>query len=204
MPIFKPKGVILLTWPAEPTGEQVTAVAQVRTSAQVTAVLRTLALQHVSGVLEIDGSPSGTVYFDQGQITLARASWVPDLSARLRGALRPAGKLSDLVDSSDRPDSGMGDILIRHGLITRDGLQEILRSVIVDALIVLTAPPPDGASVSDIRFQAPGSHWAGAFSRLDVASAAAEAAAWADRLSRYGLARSTQWPCVTSTAAAPC
>jgi hypothetical protein len=176
---YLPKGVILLTGPAEPTG------------AQVTAVLETLAQEHVTGVLEIDGSPAGTVYFEQGEITFARASWIPDLSARLRGALRPAGKLNDLLDSGDRPDFDIGDILIRHGLITRDGLAEILRSVVIDTLIVLTAAPSDGASVSDIRFQAPGSHWAGAFSRLDVTAAAAEAAGWAKRIARYGLARST-------------
>ena len=171
--------MIPLTGPAEPSG------------AQVTAVLETLALERVSGVLEIDGNPGGTVYFDQGQITFARASWIPDLSARLRGALRPAGKLSDLLDSGDRPDSDLGDILIRRGLITSGGLLEILRSVVIDTLIALTAPPLDRASVSDIRFQAPGSHWAGTFCRLDVTSAAAEAASWADRISRYGLARST-------------
>lgn len=173
------KGVIPLTDPAEPA------------DAEVTAVLETLALEHVSGVLEIDGSPTGTVYFDQGQITFARASWTPDLSARLRGALRPAGKLSDLLDRGDRPDFDLGDILIRQGLITREGLQEILRSVVVDTLIALTAPPLDRASVSDIRFQAPGSHWAGTFCQLDVACVAAEAATWADRISRYGVARST-------------
>ena len=171
--------MIPLTGPAEPA------------DAEVAAVLETLANEQVSGVLEIDGSPTGTVYFEQGQITFARASWTPDLGARLRGALRPAGKLSDLLDSGDRPDSDLGDILIRHGLITRERLQEILRSVVIDTLIALTAPPLDRASVSDIRFQAPGSHWAATFCQLDVASVAAEAATWADRISRYGVARST-------------
>jgi len=42
-----------------------------------------MAAQRASGILEIHGNPAGTVYFDQGQITFARASWIPDLSARL-------------------------------------------------------------------------------------------------------------------------
>jgi hypothetical protein len=171
--------VIPLTGPAEPA------------DTQVAAVLETLALEHVSGRLEIDGSPAGTVYFDRGQVTFARASWIPDLSARLRGALRPTRKLSDLLDRGDRPDLDLGDILIRHGLITTGGLQQILRSVVVDSLIALTAPPLDRASVSDIRFQAPGAHWAGSFCQLDVTSVAAEAVSRSHRISRYGLARST-------------
>lgn len=153
--------------------------------------METLAVEHVSGVLEIDGSPAGSVYFDQGQITFARASWVPDLSTRLRGALRPTAQLRELLRGGDRADHDIGTVLVRDGYLTRDGLQEILRSVVVDTLMVLTAPLPGETSVSDIRFQAPGSHWAGDFCRLDVDSVRAEVTGRAERIARYDLAWTT-------------
>lgn len=64
-----------------------------------------------------------------------------------------------------------------------------MRSTVVDAIIVLTVPLADESFVSDIRFQVPDSHWAGAYSRLPVDSIRAEAVRRAKRLARYRLAR---------------
>jgi hypothetical protein len=149
----------------------------------------------VSGVLEIEGNPDGTVYFDQGEITFARASWIPDLGTRLRGALPLTTALEDVLGQDELGGAaGAGDLgaaLIQRNLIARDALAALLRSVIVDAVLALTLPLADGSAVSDIRFEAPGAHWAAGFGRLSVASVRAEAAALGGELARYGLTYTT-------------
>ena len=47
------------------------------TGTRVTATLERLAERRVSGVMEIDGNPAGTIYLNHGQITFAQASWNP-------------------------------------------------------------------------------------------------------------------------------
>jgi hypothetical protein len=149
----------------------------------------------VSGVLEIEGNPDGAVYFDQGEITFARASWIPDLGTRLRGALPLTTDLEDVLGQDELGRAtGAGDLgaaLIQRNLIARDGLAALLRSVILDAVLALTLPLADSSAVSDIRFEAPGAHWAAGFGRLSVASVRAEAAALGGELTRYGLAYTT-------------
>ena len=73
--------------------------------------------------------------------------------------------------------------------LSADQLRAIVRSAVVDAIIVLTVPLANDSFVSDIRFQVPGVHWAGAYSRLRVDSIRAEAVPRAQRLARYRLAR---------------
>jgi hypothetical protein len=145
----------------------------------------------VSGILEIDGNPAGSIYLDQGQITFARASWIPDLSARLLGALRLSAVSPDLISGPDRPDRDIGSVLVQRNYLSRDALQAILRSVVVDAALVLMVPTDEDAFVSDIRFAAPGAHWAGAFSSLCLDFVRAEAIKRAERMARFSLARST-------------
>jgi hypothetical protein len=157
----------------------------------VTAALETLAGRRVSGVLEIDGNPAGTIYLDQGQITFARASWIPDLSARLLGALGPSADSRDLIAGPDRPDRDIGTMLVQRNHLSRDDLQAILRSIVVDALLVLILPTEEDAFVSDIRFVAPGADRAGAFARHYVDSVRSEAIKRAERMARYDLARTT-------------
>lgn len=118
-------------------------------------------------MFQIEGSPAGTIYFDRGQITFARASWTPDLSARLLGVMRPSPESRDLLMGGDRPDRDIGTILVQRNYLSRTGLQAILRSVVVDAIIVLTAPSDEDAFISDVRFTAPVAHWAGAYSSLE-------------------------------------
>jgi hypothetical protein len=161
----------------------------VLTRSRVTAVLEKLAERRVSGVLEIEGNPAGTIYLDQGQITFARASWIPDLSARLPGALAPSATSPDLMVDPDRPDRDIGSMLVQRNYLSRDHLQAILRSIIVDAALVLMVPVDRDAFVSDVRFAAPGAHWAEAFSRLCVDFVLGEASRLAERVARCNLAR---------------
>jgi hypothetical protein len=151
-------------------------------------VLEGLALRHASGVLEIDGNPGGAIYLDQGHITFARASWTPGLLARLRGMLRPSGELRDLLLGEDQPDRDLGALLVERHCIARDELQAILRSVVVDAVIVLTVPLAEEVSVAGIRFEPSQAHWARSFSRLRVDSVRAEAVTRAERMARCDLA----------------
>ena len=135
-------------------------------------------------MLEIDGAPAGAIYLDRGQITVARASWVPDLTTRLRGARPAAAGVQALLAGGDQAGHDLGGVLLRLGYLTRDQPGAILRSVVIDAVIALTVPPAGEASVTAIRFEAPQAHWAAAFSRLRVASVRAEARARAERMAR--------------------
>ena len=139
-------------------------------------MLESLGRKCTSGVLEVDGNPAGAIYLDRGQITFARASWVPDLTARLCGVLQPAPELRNLLRGSDQADRDIGVMLVERGFMARNELQSILRSAIIDALLALTTPLAGRSSVSDIRFEAPGVHWATAFVRLPLESAQSEVA----------------------------
>ena len=161
------------------------------TGTRVTAALERLAERRVSGILEIEGNPAGTIYLNQGEITFARASWIPDLAARLPGALRPPAAAPELIDDPDRPDRDIGSMLVQRKHLSRDELQAILYSIIVDAALVLMVPVDRDAFVSDVRFAAPGTHWAGAFASLCVDFVLAEATLLAERVGRYNLARTT-------------
>jgi hypothetical protein len=161
----------------------------VLTETRVTTALERLAERRVSGVLEIDGNPAGTIYLNQGQITFARASWIPGLSARLPRALPPSAATPDLIAEPDRPDRDIGTELVQRKYLSRDHLQAILCSIVVDAALVLMVPVDQDAFVSDVRFAAPGAHWAGAFSSLCVDFVLAEASKMAERVARYNLAR---------------
>jgi len=166
------------------------------TGTRVTATLERLAERRVSGIMEIDGNPAGTIYLNHGQITFAQASWIPDLSARLLGALRPSAASRELIAGPDRPDRDIGTVLVQRNCLSRGDLQAILRSVVVDAALVLMLPADGDAFVSDIRFAAPGTpgarpHWAGAFSSLCVDFVLAEVIKKAERMARFNLARTT-------------
>ena len=158
---------------------------------RVGGALEAMAARQASGILQVDGNPAATIYFDQGQITCARASWIPDIGARLLGALGPAAESPDLLAHADEPDRDIGTFLVQRNRLTVAELAAILRSVVVDTVIVLTAPADEGAFISDIRFTSSGTHWAAAFSGQDVFSVLAEAARRAERLARYGLGRGT-------------
>lgn len=158
-----------------------------RPAPRVTTVLESLAAQRASGVLEIDGDPAGVIYLDQGQVTYAQASWVPDLAARFCASQQPPADVRALLLGGD-PDADPGTVLL--SCVSRAELQALLRSVIVDAIIALTVPL-SGAAVSGIRFEAPRAHWASAFARLPLDSVREEAVCRAAELARYQVSRSS-------------
>ena len=146
--------------------------------------------------MEIHGNPAGTIYLNHGQITFAQASWIPDLSARLLGALRLSAASRELIAGPDRPDRDIGTVLVQRNYLSRGDLQAILRSVVVDAALVLMLPVDRDAFVSDIRFAAAGApganqHWAGAFSSLCVDFVLIEVIKKAERMARFNVARTT-------------
>ena len=105
---------------------------------------------------------------DKGLITFARASWIPDLTARLSSAITPDAQCRDQLRGADQPERDIGAALLRHRALSPDKLQAIVRSAVIDAVVVLTVPLADESFVSDIRFRAPSAHWAAAYSRLRV------------------------------------
>jgi Domain of unknown function (DUF4388) len=197
-----------MTRPANPSP---VARSDDRPGPRVTAVLESLARQHASGVLEIDGNPAGVIYLDQGQITYAQASWVPDLAARFCASQQPPADVRALLLGGDWDDRDGGDWggaarggaargggdrsrdlgAILLSCMSRAELQELLRSVIVDAVLALTVPLSGDAAVSGIRFEAPRAHWASAFARLPLDSVREETVCRAARMARYRVSRTS-------------
>lgn len=105
--------------------------------------------------------------------------------------LQPPAESLDLLTGADEPDRDIGTFLVQRNYLTIGELAAILRSVVVDTVIALTALADQDAFVSDIRFAPAGAHWAAAFSCLDVASVLTEASVRAERMTRYGLSRTT-------------
>jgi hypothetical protein len=154
----------------------------------VAAVLESLCRKDASGVLEVDGNPAGAIYLDRGRITFARSSWAPDLTARLCGVLRPSPELRNFLRGSDQAESNSGALLVRRGYMSENDLRSILRSAVIDALIVLTMPLVDESSVLDIRFEAPSAHWAAAFLRLPLESVQSDVTRRAAQMASAGVA----------------
>ena len=105
--------------------------------------------------------------------------------------LRPSAAAPDLIADLDRPDRDIGSVLVQRKYLSRAELRAVLCSVIMDAAFVLMAPADQDAFVSGVRFAAPGTHWAGAFSSLCVDFVLAETSKMAERVGRYNLARTT-------------
>jgi hypothetical protein len=103
--------------------------------------------------------------------------------------LVPSAAAPDLIAEPDRPDRDIGTELVQRQFLSRPDLQAILRSIVVDAALVLMVPVDQDAFVSDVRFASPAAHWAGAFSSLCVDFVLAEASKMAERVARYNLAR---------------
>jgi hypothetical protein len=138
--------------------------------------------------MEIDGNPGGAIYLDKGHITFARSSWSPNLTARLSGILRPNAEVRELLLSGDRPERDLGSQLIVRSYLTEDRLHAILRSLVVDAIMVLTVPLAEEATIAGIRFESAKKHWAESFCRLPVHMVRREAIGRGERLASCGLA----------------
>jgi hypothetical protein len=151
--------------------------------------MQTLASQRASGILKIDGDPAGAVYFSQGEITFAQASWTPGLGVRLlRGLALPEESL-DLLTLADRPDRDVGGALLLRRYLSHAELCSALRSAVVDAVTVLTVPIEAGSFVSDLRLAVPDMHWAGSYTRLCAADVWRQVRGWAARMAQHQVAR---------------
>jgi hypothetical protein len=158
---------------------------------QVMAAIEDLTVREASGVLEVTGNPSGALYLDSGRITFGRASWVPGLAARLR-AVCPA--LSGLAEPSPGPDAGdaaLAELAVQRGYVTLAGLHELIRSIVVDAFLVLTIPLEMDSPVAAIRFTSTRTDWSEMFPRLGIDLVRGEALRVAERMAEHGLAPTT-------------
>ena len=161
---------------------------------QVMTALRDLVTREASGVLDVTGSPSGAIYLDGGRIAFARASWVPGLAARLR-AISPALAGFEEVppgrEADDADDAAVAGLALQRGYLTAAGLHELIRSIVVDAFLVLTVPLATDSPVAAIRFTSTRTYWTEMFPRLGIDLVREEAYRRAERLAEHGLAPTT-------------
>ena len=150
-----------------------------------------LATREASGVLEVTGIPSGIIYVDGGHIAYARASWVPGLAARLRAIAPSLSGTMEPWPGQDADDAESASLAVRHGYLTKAGLQELIGSVVAEAFLVLTTPLAPDSLVTGIRFTPIPVYWADLFPRLEVAAVRREAASRAARMAACGLAPTT-------------
>ena len=135
---------------------------------RVLTTVEDLVTREASGVLEVTGSPAGAIYLDGGRIAFARASWVPGLAARLR-AIGPALPGPGAAPSGgDADDAAVAGYAVAHGHLTAAGLHELIRSIVVDAFLVLTVPLVADSSVAAIRFTSTRTYWTETFPRLGL------------------------------------
>src|SRR3984957_9670151 len=127
---------------------------------RVATVLAALALQNASGALRITGDPGGVIYLDAGHITFAEADWVLDLAARLRDVRDLPSAAQALLMTGDDPDRDLGALLVESKCLTKAALRAVVRSMIIDSMIVLTLPLVDETSITNTRFVTPAVHWA--------------------------------------------
>jgi hypothetical protein len=172
----------------------VAAVHEELTRPRVMAVVDDLGAQGASGVLEVKGDPSGAIYLDGGQIAFAGASWAPGLVPRLSG-LRPspAGlrRLLAERDAEDAEDAAVAALAVQQGCLTAAGLHELIRSIVVDAFLVLVVPLAVNSPVAAIRFTSTRTYWTEMFPRLDIDSVRREAVGRAEGIAQYGLGPTT-------------
>jgi hypothetical protein len=142
----------------------------------------------------VTGSPAGAVYLDGGRIAFARASWVPGLAARLR-AISPAldglGETSSGGDVDDVDDAAVAGLAVQGGYVTAAGLHGLIRSIVVDAFLVLTIQLAADSPVAAIRFTPTRTYWPETFPRLGIDLVREEAFRRAARLAEHGLAPTT-------------
>jgi hypothetical protein len=152
----------------------------------VMAAIEDLVEEAESGVLHIEGDPSGRVYLEGGQIAYARASWVPGLAARLR-AIAPSLDAGQSPPSEEAGDAEAAALVVRHGYLTTAALQELIESVVIDAFLVLTIPLMAGSPVRCMRFEPALTGLPALFPQFTLDLVRGEAIARAERMAEYGL-----------------
>lgn len=155
------------------------------------AVVDDLVTRDASGVLEVAGNPSGAIYLDAGRVAYARASWVPGLAIRLRAIVPSLTGTREPRLGADAADAAVAALAVRHGYLTTDELHELIRSVIVEAFLVLTIPLAADSPVSTVRFTPTPVYWTDLFPRLGIDAVRGEAVSRAERMTACGLAPTT-------------
>jgi hypothetical protein len=151
-----------------------------------------LTAREASGVLEVTGNPSGAFYLDGGRIAFARATWVPGLAARLRAILPAlAGLGGPSPGGQEADDAAVAGFAVQRGYLTAAGLHELIRSIVVDAFLVLTIPLAMDSPVGAIRFTSTRTYWTEMFPRLGIDVVRADALRIAERMAEHGLAPTT-------------
>src|SRR5262249_38932695 len=80
---------------------------------------------------------------------------------------------------------------VRHGYLTPAGLHELIRSIVVDAFLVLTIPLAMDSPVAAIRFHSTRTYATEMFPRLSIDLVRGEALRVAERIAEQGLAPTT-------------
>jgi hypothetical protein len=91
----------------------------------------------------------------------------------------------------DANDAAIAALAVRRGHLTVQELHQLIRSIVVDAFLVLMVPLPVNAHVADLRFTSARTRATPVFPRLDIDSVRWEALGRADRMAKYGLAPTT-------------
>jgi len=169
----------------------VAAVHEELVRPHVMAAIEDLVAQEASGVLEVTGDPSGAFYLDGGRIAFARASWVPDLAARLRAVHPALAGLAEPPPGQDADAAAIAGFAVQRGYLTPAGLHELIRSVVVDAFLVLTIPFALDSPVAAIRFTPTSTCRTEMFPRLGIGLVRAEALRVAERMAEHSLAPTT-------------
>jgi hypothetical protein len=150
-----------------------------------------LVARGVSGVLEVTGSPSGAIYLDGGHIAYAQASWVAGLGAQLRAISPALAALGEPPAGQDADDAAFAGLAVRGGYLTPARVHELIRSIVVDAFLVLTIPFAPDSPVAAIRFTATRTYWTDMFPRLSIDLVRQEACRRAEQMAELGLAPTT-------------
>ena len=157
------------------------------TRSQVVTVIEDLAAREASGILRVAGSPAGAIYLDGGRIVFARASWVPGLTARLRGIRPASADLAGLPSGPEADDAAIAGFALQRGYLTMDELNELIRSIVIDAFLVLTIPLAADSHVTDIRFTSMPGHWTHVFPRFGIDLVRGETLRAAERIADHRL-----------------
>jgi hypothetical protein len=169
----------------------VTAVQDELARPQVMAVIDDLVTREASGVLEVAGNPSGTIYLDGGQIAYARASWVPGLAIRLRAIVPSLTGTEAPRLGEDAAEAAVAALAVRHGYLTTQEMRELIGSVIVEAFLVLTLQLAADSPVGAVRFTPTPAYWTDLFPRLGIDAVRGEAVSRAEGMAACGLTPTT-------------
>ncbi|WP_433223595.1 DUF4388 domain-containing protein [Microtetraspora malaysiensis] len=156
--------------------------------ARIADELHALTRDGASGALKVDGDSGGTIYLDRGYLTFAEAAGVPGLAARLIGSRRLSAEQWNTLRAEKRPADGFGALLVEQGLIGKDEMLEVLRSVVLDAITAMTAMTArmaGGSSATGIRFMPLERSWAGTMLRLEIEFVQSEVARRAELLAGH-------------------